>query len=79
MEFDAPRVATATGGLHIYTDAAGRDFKNTTDKIAPGVDTKTGGGYEQEEQTQQSEKPWLKPGEQLLIRRMEAFQRLSPS
>ena len=44
-EFDAPRVATATGGLHIYTDAAGRDFKNTTDKIAPGVDTKTDGGY----------------------------------
>ena len=69
-QFDAPRVATATGGLHIYTDAAGCDFKNTTDKIAPGVDTKTGGGYEQEEQTQQSEKPWLKPGEQLLIRRM---------
>src|SRR5262249_45666768 len=44
-EFDAPRVATATGGLHIYTDAAGRDFKNTTDKIAPGADTKTDGGY----------------------------------
>src|SRR6516165_11132006 len=44
-EFDAPRVATATGGLHIYTDAAGRDFKNTTDKIAPGVDSKTDGGY----------------------------------
>ena len=44
-EFDAPRVATATGGLHIYTDAAGRDFRNTTDKIAPGVDTKTDGGY----------------------------------
>src|SRR5262249_10742005 len=44
-DFDAPRVATATGGLHIYTDAAGPDFKNTTDKIAPGVDTKTDGGY----------------------------------
>jgi Bifunctional DNA primase/polymerase, N-terminal len=44
-QFVAPRVATATGGLHIYTDAAGRDFKNTTDKIAPGVDTKTDGGY----------------------------------
>src|SRR6516225_1412148 len=44
-EFGAPCVATARGGLHIYTDAAGRDFKNTTDKIAPGVDTKTDGGY----------------------------------
>ena len=44
-EFDAPRVAIATGGLHIYTDVTGHDFKNTTDKIAPGVDTKTGGGY----------------------------------
>ena len=44
-EFDAPRVATATGGNHIYTDATGRDFKNTTDQIAPGVDVKTNGGY----------------------------------
>jgi AAA domain/Bifunctional DNA primase/polymerase, N-terminal len=44
-QFDAPRVATATGGIHIYAHATGRDFKNTTDKIAPGVDTKTDGGY----------------------------------
>ena len=44
-QFDAPRVATATGGIHIYADATGRDFKNTADKIALGVDTKTDGGY----------------------------------
>jgi len=44
-EFEAPRVATATGGNHIYTKSAGRDFKNTVDQIAPGVDTKTDGGY----------------------------------
>ena len=44
-QFDAPRVATATGGIHIYADATGRDFKNTVDKIALGVDTKTHGGY----------------------------------
>src|SRR5215831_7844360 len=44
-EFDAPRVATATGGLHLYCDATGRDFKNTVGKIAIGVDTRTDGGY----------------------------------
>ena len=44
-EFAAPRVATATGGNHIYTDATGRDFQNTRDKIALGVDTRTDGGY----------------------------------
>jgi hypothetical protein len=43
--FDAPRVVTGTGGMHIYTDAAGRDFKNTSNAIAPGIDTRTGGGY----------------------------------
>ena len=42
-EFDAPRVATATGGLHLYCDATARDFKNTADIIALGVDTKTTG------------------------------------
>ena len=36
---------TGTGGVHIYTDAMGRDFKNTADVIALGVDTKTDGGY----------------------------------
>ena len=44
-EFEAPRVATATGGNHIYADATGRDFQNTRDKIALGVDTRTDGGY----------------------------------
>jgi hypothetical protein len=44
-EFDAPRVITGTGGIHLYTDATGRDFKNTADMIALGVDTKTEGGY----------------------------------
>jgi hypothetical protein len=44
-EFDAPRVITGTGGVHLYTDATGRDFKNTADIIALGVDTKTEGGY----------------------------------
>jgi hypothetical protein len=44
-EFDAPRVITGTGGVHLYTDATGRDFKNTADMIALGVDTKTDGGY----------------------------------
>jgi AAA domain/Bifunctional DNA primase/polymerase, N-terminal len=44
-EFDAPRVATATGGIHIYTNATDRDFKNTIGKIAFGVDTRTNGGY----------------------------------
>ena len=40
-EFDAPRVITGTGGVHLYTDPNGRDFKNTADVIALGVDTKT--------------------------------------
>src|SRR5262249_28762812 len=44
-EFDAPRVRTGTGGIHLYTDATGREFKNTANIIAPGVDTKTYGGY----------------------------------
>jgi AAA domain/Bifunctional DNA primase/polymerase, N-terminal len=44
-QFDAPRVATATGGIHIYTDASGRDFQLSRDKIALGVDTRTVGGY----------------------------------
>jgi len=44
-QFVAPRVATATGGNHIYADATGREFKNTIDVIALGVDTKTDGGY----------------------------------
>ena len=45
VDFAAPRVATASGGNHIYTDATGRDFKNSTDRIARGVDTKTIDGY----------------------------------
>ena len=44
-QFDAPRVATATGGIHIYTDASGRDFQLSRDKIAlasiPGQSTAT--------------------------------------
>src|SRR6516165_10373514 len=32
--YDAPRAATGTGGIHIYTNAAGRDFKNSVSKIA---------------------------------------------
>src|SRR5207244_538928 len=44
-EFDAPRVATATGGNHIYTDASDREFKNSRSVIAPGIDTRTDGGY----------------------------------
>jgi hypothetical protein len=26
-QFDAPRVITATAGIHVYTDPVGRDFK----------------------------------------------------
>jgi hypothetical protein len=44
-EFEAPRVITGSGGLHLYTDATGRDFKNTADMIALGVDTKSANGY----------------------------------
>jgi hypothetical protein len=44
-QFHAPRVATATGGMHVYTDAMDRDFANSVSKIAPGVDTRTEGGY----------------------------------
>jgi Bifunctional DNA primase/polymerase, N-terminal len=44
-KFDAPRIQTATGGIHVYTDAAGRDFKNSVGEIASGIDTRTGGGY----------------------------------
>jgi hypothetical protein len=44
-QFDAPRIATATGGMHIYTDATGRDFINSESRIAVGVDTRALGGY----------------------------------
>jgi hypothetical protein len=44
-QYNAPRVRTGTGGNHLYTDAAGRDFKNSSDVIAEGVDTRTAGGY----------------------------------
>ncbi len=44
-QFDAPRVRTGSGGIHLYTNAAGRDFKNTRSALAPGIDTKTFGGY----------------------------------
>ena len=44
-EFVAPRVATATGGMHLYTVAGGQEFKNTRSAIASGIDTKTSGGY----------------------------------
>jgi hypothetical protein len=41
-QYVAPRVITGTGGIHIYTNAGGRDFKNSTSLIAPGIDTKVG-------------------------------------
>ena len=44
-EFGAPRVATATGGMHLYTNAGEQEFKNTRSAIASGIDTKTSGGY----------------------------------
>jgi hypothetical protein len=44
-KFVAPRVITGTGGIHVYTDATGHDFKNSVSAIAPGIDTKTIGGY----------------------------------
>jgi hypothetical protein len=44
-KFVAPRVITGTGGIHVYTDGTGRDFKNSVSAIAPGIDTKTIGGY----------------------------------
>jgi putative DNA primase/helicase len=43
-EFDAPRVATATGGMHVYT-TVDQAFKNTRNVIATGIDTRTDGGY----------------------------------
>jgi hypothetical protein len=42
-EFAAPRVATPTGGTHIYTDPGDRDYKGVVDKIAIGIDTRTSG------------------------------------
>jgi hypothetical protein len=44
-EFVAPRVVTATGGMHLYTNAGGQEFKNTKSVIDPGIDTRTSGGY----------------------------------
>jgi hypothetical protein len=44
-EFEAPRVRTASGGMHLYTNANGQDFKNSVSKIAPGIDTRSLGGY----------------------------------
>ncbi len=48
-QFEAPRVRTKSGGVHVYTGTAGRDFKNSNGKtksgIALGIDSKTLGGY----------------------------------
>jgi hypothetical protein len=44
-EFAAPRTATASGGMHICVQVSGRDYKNTRDAIALGIDTRTAGGY----------------------------------
>jgi hypothetical protein len=43
--FNAPRVRTGTGGMHLYTNANGQDFKNSRSAIAPGIDTRSLGGY----------------------------------
>jgi hypothetical protein len=48
-QFDAPIAATATAGLHLYTAANGREYKNSTDLIAKGVDTRTSGGCDYSE------------------------------
>lgn len=44
-EFSAPRVATPSGGMHLYTDPNGQEFYGTVGKIAPGIDTRTLGNY----------------------------------
>ena len=45
-EFDAPKAVTGTGGVHVYTDTTGRDFKNNNNaRVAPGIDIKTHGGF----------------------------------
>ena len=44
-EFLAPRVATPSGGMHLYTDANGQEFHGTVGRIAPGIDTRTLGNY----------------------------------
>lgn len=44
-EFPGPRVRTGTGGQHLYTNSNGQDFLNTRSKIAPGIDTRSLGGY----------------------------------
>jgi hypothetical protein len=40
-QFEAPRIATPTGGRHVCTNATGRDFIGVVDRIAPGIDTRT--------------------------------------
>ena len=44
-----PMVHTASGGLHLYFDPAGREIRNTEGKrgrgIGPGLDWRGGGGY----------------------------------
>jgi hypothetical protein len=42
---DTLQVSTPTGGEHLYFDAGERTLRNTTGRIAPGVDTRAGGGY----------------------------------
>jgi hypothetical protein len=44
-EFEAPKVATSSGGRHLYMRTEGREYKNTRDAIALGIDTRSLGGY----------------------------------
>jgi putative DNA primase/helicase len=44
-QFGAPCVRTRSGGLHLYTDAGGQEHKLSYSTIAPGIDTRTFGGY----------------------------------
>jgi AAA domain/Bifunctional DNA primase/polymerase, N-terminal len=44
-KYDAPKVVTGTAGNHVYTKANGHNFTNSRSTIAPGIDTRTGGGY----------------------------------
>lgn len=42
---DTWRVLTGGGGLHVYAQHPGREVKNSTSAIAPGIDIRGDGGY----------------------------------
>ncbi|MBC7932018.1 MAG: bifunctional DNA primase/polymerase [Rubrivivax sp.] len=42
---DTAAVATGGGGFHLFFKHPQAQFKNSSSKIAPGLDVKTGGGY----------------------------------